>query len=116
MTELILPIPPSDNRYYGKAKGKQHKYVTQSGRVFKHEVAVIVANQGLRGEFGKARLAVLVTLHLPSGGDIQNRLKALCDGLEESHLFENDQQIDDLRIIRGHRVKGGRCVVKIWRI
>ena len=114
--ELTLPIPPSDNRYYGKAKGKRHKYVTMSGRMFKHEVAVIVANMGLRGTFGRARLAVLITLHLPAGGDIQNRLKALCDGLEESYLFDNDRQIDDLRIIRGHPVKGGRCVVKLWRI
>ena len=113
---LTLPIPMSDNRYYGKPKGARHKYVTKGGRAFKHDVAVIVANENLRGHFGNARLAMLVELHLPSGGDIQNRLKCLCDALEESHIFNNDRQIDDLRIIRRHRVEGGRCQVTLWRL
>lgn len=114
--ELTLPVPPSDNRYYGKPQGSRHKYITKGGRAFKHDVAVIVANEGLRGHFGMARLAMLVELHLDRGGDIQNRLKGLCDALEESHLFTNDRQIDDLRIVRRHRVKGGRCQVTLWEI
>ena len=113
---ITLPIPLSDNRYYGKPQGAKHKYVTKGGRAFKHETSVIVANAGLRGKFGDARLAMRVDLYLPAGGDIQNRMKCLCDGLQESHLFNDDGQIDDLRIVRQHRVKGGRCEVTLWRI
>jgi crossover junction endodeoxyribonuclease RusA len=113
---LTLPVPPTDNRYYGKPKGARHKYVTKSGKAFKHDVAVLVAQQGYRGHFGLSRLAMRVDLFLDRGGDIQNRLKGLCDALEESHLFSNDQQIDDLRVVRRHRVKGGRCEVTLWRM
>ena len=113
---LELPVPPTDNRYYGKPKGKLHKFVTKAGRVFKHEVLVIASQQGVRGTFGRSRLAMKVVLHLPYGGDIQNRLKALCDALEQANVFENDKQVDDLRIIRGHPVSGGRCNITIWRL
>lgn len=113
--EFTIPVPPTDNRYYGKPKGKLHKYVTKAGKLHRHEVAVIVNNAGLRGTFGSARLSMKVVLHLSHGGDIQNRLKGLCDSLEHSEIFNNDKQIDDLRIIRGHPVEGGRCVVTLWR-
>ena len=116
MIELTLPIPPSDNVYYGKPKGKRTKYLTKAGRVFKHEVAVIVNESGHRGHFGRKRIAIKVVLHLPSGGDIWNRLKALGDALEYSEVFDNDRQIDHSTIIRGHRVAGGRCNVTLWEL
>jgi crossover junction endodeoxyribonuclease RusA len=114
--DLVLPVPPTDNRYYGRPKGSRHKYVTRAGRGYKHAVAVIAEQQKVRGLIGDARVAMKIVIHLPSGGDIQNRLKGLCDALEDAHIFENDKQIDDLRIIRGHPVKGGRCHVTIWEI
>lgn len=114
--ELTLPVPPSDNRYYGKPKRSPvHKYLTRSAKVFRHEVAVIVNENGYRGRFGRARVAVKIILHLPSGGDIQNRMKGLFDALEHAEIFDNDRQVDDFRVIRGHPVKGGRCHVTIWR-
>ncbi len=111
---LTLPVPPTDNRYYGKPKGKLHKYVTKAGRVFRHEVILIAHNQGARGFFAKAKVAVKVTLHLPSGGDIQNRFKALCDALQHANVIDDDKQIVDIRAIKAHPVRGGRCIVTIW--
>ena len=113
---LVLPLPPSDNVYYGKPRGLRHKYVTKKGRVFKHEVAVIVYDKGLRGRFPRGKLAVRVVLHMSVTADVTNRAKALFDALQDAELIRNDNQIDDVRMIRGHPVKGGRCEVTIWRM
>lgn len=113
--KLTLPMPPTVNHYYGRSK-TGIPYLTKKAKGYRHDVAVIVNNEGHRGKFGRQRLGVCVTLFFASGGDIDNRMKPLLDALEEANLFHNDRQIDDLRIIRGHRVKGGRCEVTIWRM
>lgn len=112
---LIIPVPPTDNRYYGKPPGKRHKYVTKQGKAFKHDVAVIAEQQQARGFFKRARVAMRVDIHLRRGGDIQNRLKGLCDALEEAQILDNDRQIDDLRIMRSPPLAGGDCRVTLWR-
>lgn len=112
--ELILPMPPTDNRYYGKPKGKRHKYLTKAARIFRHEVAVIAMEQKVR--FGSKKVAVKVRLHFASGGDIWNRLKGLGDALQYAGIIDDDRQIEISTIIRGPRVKGGRCEVTIWEL
>jgi len=48
--------------------------------------------------------------------DIDNRVKAVFDGLE-GYLFENDSQIDHLLVIRKPMDKGkARCRVTIYEI
>lgn len=112
---LTLPMPPTDNRYYGKAKGRRHKYLTKSAKLFRHEVALIAQSEGARGAFGSKKIAIKVVLHLAAGGDIWNRLKGLGDAIQYADIIEDDKQIVDSRIIKGHPVKGGRCEVTIWR-
>ena len=114
--KLTLPMPPSVNAYYGVVPGTQKRYLTKKAKAFRHDVAVIVATAGLRGHFGKSKLAVRVDLNFASGGDCDNRNKPLLDALQESFLYDNDRQIKDLRVVIGHPVKGGRCNVTIWRI
>lgn len=111
--KLTLPMPPTINHYYGQTKTGL-KYLTKKAKGFRHDVAIIVNNAGYRGHFQKKRLAVRVDLHFSSGGDVDNRSKPLLDALEHADLFVNDRQVDDLRLVRGHRVSGGRCVVTIW--
>lgn len=114
--KLTLPVPPTDNRYYGKPKGARHKYLTKAARVFRHEVAVIAMQEGARGAFQRGRVGLRAVLHLGYGGDIQNRLKGLCDALEHANVLDNDRQIDELIVIRGHPVTGGRCEVTLRRL
>lgn len=114
--KMQLPVPPTDNRYYGKPKGARHKYLTRTGKAFRHNVATIVNERGFRGAFGKHKIGIKVVLHLAHGGDIWNRLKALGDALQYSEIFDDDKQICDSRIVRGHRVAGGRCEVTLWRM
>jgi len=115
MVQMVLPMPPSINHYYGSGKNGI-RYLKKPAKVFRHEVAVIAHKGSSRGVFGNARLAMRVDLHFGNGGDLDNRLKGLLDALEYAEVFENDRQIDDLRIVRGHRVVGGRCEVKIWEL
>jgi len=45
--------------------------------------------------------------------DLDNLPKALLDGLTHSGIWDDDSQIDDLRIMRGEIVKGGSVTVVI---
>lgn len=114
--KLTLPVPPTINHYYGVNKHSGGRYLKKRAKVYRHEVALLVHAAGFRGAFGKDKLVMRIDLYLPAGGDLDNRLKSLLDALEYAELFENDSQIDDLRVVRGHKVKGGRCDVLIWRI
>ena len=114
MIELEVPVPPTDNRYYGKPKGARHKYLSKAARVYRDEVAGIVMQKGLTGVVGSDRVTMQVILNLKWGGDILNRAKGLCDALQYSGLLDDDGQIDDVRFIRGE--KFDNCHVTIWHV
>jgi Holliday junction resolvase RusA-like endonuclease len=66
-------------------------------------------------KFGTKRLEVTMWLYPRSKvvTDLDNRLKAVLDGLEEAGVYENDGQIDVLSIQRGEIRKGGGIDVMI---
>lgn len=113
--DLILPFPPSVNHsIVGFHRGgKKTAYYT----AFMEAVMRLVAEQGSPRLEGRLRLSV--ALSPPTNRkriDIDNRLKAVCDSLEKSGVFENDEQIDDLRIRRMPPTKEGSAVVTIERM
>ena len=48
--------------------------------------------------------------------DLDNILKAIFDALVTSGLMGDDEQIDDIRVIRGDVVKGGVVKIKVFEI
>jgi len=48
--------------------------------------------------------------------DLDNMLKAVLDALEHAKVYENDSQIDDLRITRLPPEKPGRIIVTVTEI
>lgn len=73
----------------------------------------------VRNKFSKSdRLSVEIVTHQPNRGvhDLDNLEKAILDSLEHARVFPNDSQIDNLRVMRGEVVKGGRVDVTIERI
>lgn len=65
------------------------------------------------------RLAVTVNIHAPDRRrrDIDNVAKALLDALTHAGLWEDDSQLDDLRLIRGAvRPRNGCVVVAVAQI
>lgn len=111
--QLDLPMPPSVNHYWG-VRGKQ-RFIGKEGKQFRLAVAEEVAQAGVKLE---GRLSVHIAL-FPANRvrfDIDNRIKPLLDALQHAGCFEDDEQVDELHIIRqGIRPQAG-CTVIILAI
>jgi crossover junction endodeoxyribonuclease RusA len=112
MTIIKLPYPPSMNTYWRNFRG--NTVLSKSGRLYKTAVAECVVEQNIP-KFGDKRLEVTLFLYPRSKvvTDLDNRLKAVLDGLEEAGVYDNDGQIDVLMIQRGEQRKGGGVDVMI---
>lgn len=111
---LTLPFPPSVNHYWG-VRGIS-RFVDHKGKVFRKQVGDIVSSERLPPIEG--RMAMFISLYPPDRRkrDIDNVLKALLDALQHAGCYEDDSQLDDLRIVRCEVRKGGSCVVVITPI
>lgn len=110
---LTLPYPPSLNRYWRYVPGMSPK-ISAEGRAYRRDVIEILS-KGDGVYFGCGRLAVAITTHAPDRRrrDLDNIPKALLDALEHAGVYEDDGQIDDLRITRGEVDKGWPRVVVV---
>lgn len=108
---LSLPFPPTVNHMFGQAGTR--KYLKKSGHEFRKSVSESVAELGI--SLGDIRLAVFVSLFAPTrrAYDIDNRIKSLLDALQHAGLFEDDEQVDVLWVMRKQVVKGGLCKVVV---
>ena len=109
---IKLPYPPSVNSYWRNFRG--HTVLSKAGREFKTAVAECVIEQNVP-KFGSKRIELKLLLYPRSKlvTDLDNRLKAVLDGLEEAGVYDNDSQIDVLTIQRGEIRKGGGIDVMI---
>lgn len=112
MTRLVLPWPPSTNKYWKPANYKL--VLTKHARKFRADALAAVIEQG-SPRLGDKRLAVTVTIHPPDAikRDVDNfGGKAVLDALAFARVFDNDSQIDDLRIVRGEVLRpDGQVIV-----
>ena len=115
MVLLNLPYPPSVNTYY--RRGRFATYLSQAGRKYKEDVAEALIEQSAP-KLGDAKLKISMILRPRDKRkiDIDNRIKAVLDSLQDAGLFDDDYQIDELSIIRGEPIKDGRLVVIIEQI
>lgn len=105
-----LPYPPSINHYYlrtfdGVILGAQGKRYRRDATLLLHKY---------RGICGDKRLTVTINVFPPDKRkrDIDNILKCTIDSLEHAQIFNNDNQIDMLTVIRRDVVKDG--ALAIW--
>ncbi len=120
MIELDLPFPPSVNGYWRNiAMGKRPRtIISEKGRDYRAATIASILRQH-SGYLLRGRLAVEVTLYAPDrrARDIDNYLKGLLDAITHSkEVWEDDGQIDELRIERGEIRKGGGCRVTVTEI
>ncbi|MDE7240282.1 RusA family crossover junction endodeoxyribonuclease [Desulfovibrio sp.] len=120
---IVLPFPPSVNHYWlnriaeTKAGRKYvQTYISAAGKAFKRKVGRAVRIQ--LGQqpgpiMGNCRL--YVALHAPDKRrrDVDNYAKALLDSLTEAGVWADDSQIQDLRLVWGAVLPGGKAVVTI---
>ena len=100
------------NTYWRNFRG--NTVLSKAGREFKTAVAECVVEQNIP-KFGDKRLEVTLWLYPRSKvvTDLDNRLKAVLDGLEEAGVYSSDGNIDILMIQRGQIRKGGGVDVMI---
>ena len=116
-----LPFPPSVNHYWRHVGSRT--LISQKGRAYRDGVIHDVEELGLRAITGPIRLEVMVTRPDRRRRDVDNLLKSLLDALDHADVYEDDSQIQDLRITwecdenqQPVIVAGGLCEVRIWRI
>jgi crossover junction endodeoxyribonuclease RusA len=91
--------------------------LSKAGRVFREEVQNIVVDKNIP-KFGDSKLKITMILRPRDKRktDIDNRIKAVLDALEQAGVFDDDFQVDHLEMIRGEPLKGGLLHVVIEEI
>ena len=115
---LTLPWPPSVNRYWrsvpmGRGRGVR-VLISREGRAFHTDAVARLAGLHRRGPL-RGRLDVRIELCAPTRRalDIDNRLKALLDAMQQAGVYRDDGQIDRLLVERGPVTRGGLVRVAI---
>lgn len=112
MISLTLPMPPTINHAYGMRRGGG-RFIKPAGVKFHHEVAEIVAGAGHQTLEGRVSLFAVIHPADRRRQDLDNRSKLLQDALTNAGVWLDDEQIDELHLIRGEVIKGGLVKVVI---
>lgn len=106
-----LPYPPSVNHYY--IRTSTGVIISHRGTQYRRDVGYLL-NRYRNACRSDARLTVTINVLPPDKRkrDIDNILKCLLDAMEYAKVYDNDNQIDMLTVIRRDPVKDG-CV-QIW--
>lgn len=112
MILLNLPYAPSVNTYW--RRGRYATYLSPQGREYKKAVAEYVIEYNVP-KLGDARLKMTLIIRPRSKRifDIDNLAKSVLDSLCEAGVYDDDSQVDELHILRGEPIKGGRIIVTI---
>lgn len=112
---LKLPWPPSVNSYW-RRRGSQY-YISKKGQQYRKEVTQIIQSNNLDIQT-ESRLRIKVIAAVPDSRrrDLDNILKSLLDSLIHAGFALDDEQFDDIRVIRGQKVKGGILDIKITEL
>ncbi len=108
--EITLPWPPSVNHYWRRCGNRY--FISQQGCKYRTEVINIC--QEYKGNYSKHnKLKVLINAFPPDRRkrDLDNILKSLLDSLQYAQVYEDDNQIDHLSIIRNKQIFGKVLVI-----
>ncbi len=112
---LKLPWPPTVNMYWRHSKFGN--YISGKGKKYRKEIVNLIKQQNLDIKT-TSRIKITITANPPDRRkrDLDNLPKAVFDSLTHANFWDDDEQIDDMRIRRGERVSGGSLDVTIWEI
>jgi crossover junction endodeoxyribonuclease RusA len=86
---LVLPLPPSANRYWRQGGGRI--YVSEEARSYREEVSLICYQKGIKPLSGTVSVSVNI-YRAQRRGDTDNFLKIALDSLKH-HCYADDDQI-----------------------
>jgi crossover junction endodeoxyribonuclease RusA len=113
---LTLSWPPSVNNYF--ATVGRRRIVSAQGKAYREEVFWMVRQQRLNGRFAGDQVGIQILAYEPEvkrRRDLDNILKAVLDGLTKAGLWNDDSQVDDLRVVRCAAEGRGRLQIAVWR-
>lgn len=112
---LKLPWPPSVNTYWRHARGRH--YISKKGTEYRQSIIQIIQQKNLDINT-PARLKISIIANAPDKRrrDLDNLQKAVFDSLTHAGFMLDDEQIDDFRVRRGERVKGGSLDIVITEL
>lgn len=109
MAQVILPYPPSSNRYWRVFRGRP--VVSSEARAYRQQAAALAVAAGVTPITGP--VAVRLEVYRPARrGDLDNSLKVLLDSLR-GVAYHDDSQIVQLTATRHEDPRNGRVVVSI---
>ena len=112
---LKLPWPPSVNTYWRHARGRH--YISKKGKEYRQQIIKIIQQQHLDINT-PARLKIAIIANAPDKRrrDLDNLQKAVFDSLTHAGFMQDDEQIDDFRVRRGERERGGSLDIVITEL
>ncbi len=116
MITLTLPFPPSVNTYWrhltkGPLAGRT--LISERGRDYRRSIIEHLLVHRVDG-VGSQRVRVDIEARMPDrrARDLDNLPKAVLDALTHAAFWNDDSQIDDLRIWRAPQ-REGRIIVRV---
>lgn len=108
--KFVLPLAPSANRYW-RTRRDGRIYVSPEADDYKTQVELLARSQGARLLTGEIEIEFKVYRKRKSG-DLDNRIKILCDGLQ-SIVFADDSQIVKITAERFEDKRNPRVEVEV---
>lgn len=115
--KFSLPYPPSVNNYVRRRKGGRGMFKTHEAKAYTDNVKAAVWTVMCSPKL-PTRVRVVALVYPPDAAcrDLDNLLKCLLDAMSAAGVWIDDEQIDDLRIVRRAIVAGGRVDVLVREI
>jgi len=119
--EIIIPYPPSVNTYW-RSIGRGRVILSKKGREYRHAVDIAVAEcfadvaNDPRPLLGRLRVKIIAIMPDRRRRDIDNINKAALDAMGYAGIYGDDNQIDELHVIRGEVLAPGCLEVEITEI
>jgi crossover junction endodeoxyribonuclease RusA len=109
---MQLPLPPSMNTYWRNFRGRT--ILSKGGRDYKLAVQEYVTQNDIP-KLGNERLAAIIKIYPRDKRaiDLDNRIKAVLDALQDAGVYNDDGQFDEITIVRGVIKSGGGCNIII---
>jgi crossover junction endodeoxyribonuclease RusA len=97
---IRLPWPPSVNRAWRNVGNRT--LLSREARAYRRQAVLELMAQNAK-KIGGRKCRVEITVFAPDNRrrDIANLEKQLSDAMQTYGVFDDDSQIDDLRIVRG---------------
>ena len=110
--QLTLPWPPSTNHYWMAARGRV--ILTADARAYHYAITRLIGP--LRAPQGRLRVELHAYPPDRRRRDLDNLQKVLLDSLTCAKFWDDDELIDDLRIVRREQIKDGQIIFSVETI